>query len=252
MRERCPRDARGEPGRGSDSTPQALGDDGTAMLTRAATTLAAATAAAAIIAYHVSRRRAPLRNSRRTVYYAPSAFVHKHIANEVLGIVKQCFPTALDDDDNASTIVSCLCGFHDEDACTWLLIMDDTSSNNHRVVALALVIPYHDRLYLSTVGVAPHCQRQGLGTLLLRSASAYAKEVLRLNRLSGSVDATREMDASRLQRYYEALGGQMEPPPPMGGDAFPGRTTLRIDAPSGPTTARGVRPPVPLLELGGE
>ena len=121
----------------------------------------------------------------------------------------------------------CLCGFHDEAACTWLFILDE--DDDDRMCALALVIPYHDRLYLSTLAVKPRLRRQGLGTLLLRSASAYAKDVLHLDRLSGSVDATREADASRLKRYYEALGGQMEPPPPMGasGDEF-GRTTLRI------------------------
>ena len=217
-------------------------------MARASAYLASAAAAAALIVYISHRRRALRKSPRRTVYYATSAFVHKHLATEVLNLVKQCFPTALDEDDSAESIVSCLCGFHDEELCTWLFLLDE--NNNDRVDALALVIPYHDRLYLSTVGVAPHCQRRGLGTLLLRSASAYAKEVLRLDRLSGSVDATKEVDAPRLKRYYEGLGGQMEPPPPMGGDAFAGRTTLRIDAPSGPITSRGVPPPVPLLRIG--
>ena len=177
----------------------------------------------------------------RLVYVASSSFVREHYAAQVFALVKDGFPDDIEDDDR-DDIVGCLVGFHDEECCKWLVIPADAGT----MCALALVVPYHDRLYISTVCVASCWRRQGLATILLRSASIYAKEVLNLERLSGSIALARQHNAIRLQRFYKRLGGAVEPLPPMEGGAGCERTTMRIDAPSGAVTAHGVPLPAPI------
>ena len=206
---------------------------------RAAAVAAVSAVVAAAVGLMLYRQRRALSQSQRAVYFATSSATREHLSQELFALVKECFPDDIDEED-ATDIVSCLCGFHDEESCTWLFTFDD----HERVCAVAMVVSYHDRLYLSTVGVAVQSRCRGLGTLLLRSASAYAKDVLRLDRLSGSVATTHPSEASRLKRYYERLGGTALPPPPSSGALQP--TTLRIDAPSGPSTACGTPPPLPL------
>jgi ribosomal protein S18 acetylase RimI-like enzyme len=195
--------------------------------------VAASAAVLLALAYLYARRR---RQAAVSVYRASTRDARAH-AEGIFNLVNKCFPGHFDDEDKCD-ICGCLCGFHDEDRAAWLLVFDP----EYRLCALSLIVPYHDRLYISSLCVAPRYQRQGLGTLLLRSASAYAKECLHLDRVSGSVAVT-ELTAERLQRYYERLGGKAEPPPPMQGSA---PTTLRLDALSGAPTSAGVPPPTPL------
>lgn len=200
-------------------------------------------AVAIAVVVYTRRRRHP---RQRSLVYSANSDLARDYAGDIFELVKECFPGEFDDTDATTDIVACLCGFHDESTCTWLLIFDEIDGKvDGRVCALALIVPYHDRLYLSTVCVTKCLRQRGLGTLLLRSASTYAKEVLNLDRLSGSVATTNRQDADRLKRYYQRLGGYTEPPPPMGDCE---RTTLRIDAPSGVATAFGVLAPTALAK----
>ena len=107
------------------------------------------------------------------------------------------------------------------------LIFDE----GQRVCALSMVVSYHDRLYLSTVGVAM-CSgsRARLSTAI---GECVRPRVLRLDRLSGSVATTHPLGLAPEALYElqwhgstaSASSGALQP------------TTLRIDAPSGPSTA---------------
>ena len=105
-----------------------------------------------------------------------------------------CFPGAVPADGD---VLSALAGpWHDLCACEWLLAFDGSA-----VVGMALLVPYHDALQLSTLAVAPRVRRRGLGARLQEATRRRAIE-LGLPRVCGSVDA----DAADLLKRYRALG----------------------------------------------
>ena len=72
-----------------------------------------------------------------------------------------CYPGAVPADGD---VLSALAGpWHDLSACEWLLAFDGSA-----VVGMALLVPYHDALQLSTLAVAPRVRRRGLGARLIR------------------------------------------------------------------------------------
>ena len=122
-----------------------------------------------------------------------SADVSQH-AEALRELAAACFPGAVPADGD---VLSALAGpWHDLSACEWLLAFDGSA-----VVGMALLVPYHDALQLSTLAVAPRVRRRGLGARLQEATRRRAIE-LGLPRVCGSVDA----DAADLLKRYRALG----------------------------------------------
>ena len=122
-----------------------------------------------------------------------SADASQH-AEALRELATACYPGAVPADGD---VLSALAGpWHDLSACEWLLAFDGSA-----VVGMALLVPYHDALQLSTLAVAPRVRRRGLGARLQEATRRRAIE-LGLPRVCGSVDA----DASDLLKRYRALG----------------------------------------------
>ncbi|KAH8066530.1 hypothetical protein JL722_977 [Aureococcus anophagefferens] len=141
------------------------------------------------------------------------------------------FPT-----DDGAPILDVLAGFHDLGDCEWLLV-----GTVEALDAMAMTVRYHDSLYVATLCVAPRLRRRGLGSLVMKAASAFAAE-LGFRKVTGAVDA----DERHLLTMYAALGATEED----AAFASPNATTQpkkRLAAPSGvvggvPAPARVAEP----------
>lgn len=205
------------------------------MLTRAAfTVLLASLAIAAVLAARQRRRKTP----NVTVVAADWRFALQH-ATEIVALVASCFPDDGLDTANVADTLDVLSGFHDPQDCQWLFAFgaEPTASGRQPIVGLAMMVPYHDSLYVCSLCVHHSLRRRGLGALLMRSASAHAHRT-GLPNLSGSV-AT---DSAHLLRFYAALGAQFEPTFAIG-SAGATVSQQRLRAPSGPATALDVPAP---------
>eukprot|EP00316_Scyphosphaera_apsteinii_P009298 CAMPEP_0119298066 /NCGR_PEP_ID=MMETSP1333-20130426/287_1 /TAXON_ID=418940 /ORGANISM="Scyphosphaera apsteinii, Strain RCC1455" /LENGTH=239 /DNA_ID=CAMNT_0007299073 /DNA_START=152 /DNA_END=871 /DNA_ORIENTATION=+ len=165
-------------------------------------------------------------------------------AGSIKALAVKCFPTefengvldACSDEDACKDVLNTLSGFHSVEDCQWLLAM-----RQELVLGLAMLVPYHDSLYVASLCVDPAHRRQGLGALLMRSASAHAHQ-LGLPSLCGTVTNSNS-NAKHLVDFYQRLGGSVEKNHAVCSQS----TTLlsqRLRAPSGPATAHGVRPPM--------
>ena len=168
------------------------------------------------------------------VEVASSAAAKRYEA-AIRALVVACFPAQFPTDDGAP-ILDVLAGFHDLGDCEWLLV-----GTVEALDAMAMPVRYHDSLYVATLCVAPRLRRRGLGSLVMKAASASALE-LGFRRVTGSVDA----DEQHLLTMYAALGATEED----AAFASPNATTQpkkRLAAPSGvvggvPAPARVAEP----------
>ena len=160
-------------------------------------------------------------------------------------LVVSCFPETAADLDGGEDVIELLCGFYEPDTCV-ALFADDQESGLCGLALLfpARVLPIHlfsarkSSLYISTVCVHSSCQRRGLGGRLMRTASAVAADMGVL-KLAGAVQASEQ---PRLLPFYERLGGRIRDNDAYAGDGAT-RSTFRLEAPSGPVTARGAPAP---------
>ena len=176
------------------------------------------------------------RNCMTPIFIAGSA-VARRIADNIRTLVVECFPESFRAGDDAEDIISELCGFYDENVCQWLLSFDSDGA----LLGLGLLVPLQDCLYVANICVACRARRRGLGSRLMRSASAYAHSCA-LKHLCGTV-ALANRDSAHLQCFYQRLGGEPEPPLPMSDESQ--RRSIRYRAPSGPATAAGESRPCP-------
>ena len=136
--------------------------------------------------------------STDVVEVASSAAAKRYEA-AIRALVVACFPAQFPTDDGAP-ILDVLAGFHDLGDCEWLLV-----GTVEALDAMAMTVRYHDSLYVATLCVAPRLRRRGLGSLVMKAASAFASE-LGFRRVTGSVDA----DERHLLTMYAALGATEE------------------------------------------
>ena len=174
------------------------------------------------------------------------ASTHEARAHEtaITHLVSTAFPAdagALEEEEgeDKEDVLSSLCGFHELEACEWLLAFGD-EHGQATIVGMAMVVAYHDSLYVSSLCVLPGHRGCGLGSRIMRSASALAA-ARGLSALSGSVIG----GSARLVRFYEQLGGELEAGHSV---AAPGALppAQRLRARAGASTARGEPPPEPL------
>ena len=159
-------------------------------------------------------------------------------AGSIRSISLACFPEEFADADAKvemeNDTLGVLAGFHDVDVCQWLLAMQGGET-----IGVAMLVPYHDSLYVSSLAVLQQHRKRGIGSLLMRSASAHAAK-MGLPALSGSVSGSKH-----LIRYYTALGGQLQREHAIASDGALVPAT-RMRAPSGAATAHGVAAPLAL------
>ena len=97
-------------------------------------------------------------------------------------LVRSSFPEQLGEDEDASEdVMSDLSGFHDLETCEWLLAFCDG-----KLVGMAMVVAYHDSLYVASLCVLHAHRGRGVGARIMRTASALAAS-RGLAALSGSV-----------------------------------------------------------------
>lgn len=156
---------------------------------------------------------------------------------DLIQLVRSSFPESAEAVEDGTDVLESLCGFHEPNDCEWLL-----SFVNEHVVGMAMIVEYHDSLYVASLCVLPAFRGCGLGSRLMRSASALAYS-RGLKALSGSVFG----GSARLIAFYEELGGSIEANFSSGGTRSSVVPAQRLRAPSGRTTARDVPPP-PRLE----
>jgi len=154
----------------------------------------------------------------------------RSIAGTVAGLMAASFREFSADDEDP---IGSLCGFHDEQACQWLLLCDGGVA-----LGLAMLVQYHDSMYVASLCVSPAHRGSGGGSLLLRSASALAQS-LGLRKLSGSVAG----DAASLRSFYSRLGASPVNGSQMGSVGAVVQPPVRLEAPSGHQTDG--RTPVP-------
>ena len=173
---------------------------------------------------------------RRRTYHvsvATTAAARLHDA-AISHLVRSSFPEQLGEDEDASEdVMSDLSGFHDLETCEWLLAFCDG-----KLVGMAMVVAYHDSLYVASLCVLHAHRGRGVGARIMRTASALAAS-RGLAALSGSVFG----GSARLVSFYVSLGGQLEADHSI---VAPGSSVVaakRLRAPSGPQTALDVPPP---------
>jgi len=87
-------------------------------------------------------------------------------------LIELSFPEDVSDEDTRTAMnedaLSVLSGFHDVDQCEWLLAM-----HNGQLIGIAMMVAYHDSLYVSSLCVLPTHRGRGVGSKLMRSASAH-------------------------------------------------------------------------------
>ena len=183
------------------------------------------------------RRAAHAHNSYCKIAIASTASARPH-SHAIRTLVEVCFPDEIDDEDSKEELerdaLSVLSGFHNVDDCEWLLAWRDGV-----LIGLAMAVAYHDSLYVASLCTHPAHRRRGVGAALMRSASAHAA-VRGLPALSGSV-----YGKPHLVRFYEALGGSMQPNHAIASSSAPA-PSMRLRAPSGVLTSHGVAAPRPL------
>ena len=193
--------------------------------------LVGAALAAALLLASASRRR----RRRIRLVIASTTVARKHIP-AISRLIIASFPgeaaSAIDDEDD---VLSVLAGFHEVDECEWLLAIDE----HEEIVGMAMVVQYHDSLYVASLCVLPARRGKGVGSRLMRSASALAAQ-RGLPSLSGSVFGGSE----RLVRFYQSLGGQLEAGHSVAAPGSP-QPAQRLRARAGPATALGEPPPSP-------
>jgi ribosomal protein S18 acetylase RimI-like enzyme len=154
-------------------------------------------------------------------------------------VVECCFPDAVADEEAQAALESdaleVLSGFHNLEDCQWLLAF-----RAGVVVGIVMLVPYHDSMFVSNLGVSFAHRRRGVGAMLMRSASAHAA-ARGLPALSGTVFGGR----TDLVRYYARLGGTVQPDFAIAAAGAPA-TAARLRAPSGALTACAVALPPPL------
>lgn len=215
-----------------------------ALSTRAAILLPMA-AGAAIAAVLLSRRwwrRLAAEWHYCTVVVASTAAAQAH-ALAIRQLVEICFPDDVAGDEDARAALQrdaldVLAGFHDVEQCEWLLAFKEND-----VIGLAMVVPYHDSLYVASLCVVPAHRGRGVGAYLMRSASALAAE-RGSPALSGSVGGGSDL----LVGYYRALGGDLQPGHAIAAAGAPVPVCRRLRAPSGFATSRGVLAPKRLAD----
>lgn len=157
----------------------------------------------------------------------------RRVEADVLALVLTAFPERASDLEYGSgDIIDNLCGFHEPNDCLWLLCFI-----SGRLCAFAMVVEYHDSLYVSSLAVHASLRGCGLGSHIMRSASALAAS-RGLPKVSGSVSST----SPHLARLYARLGGVALPPPQSSGDTVV--PSQRWEAPSGRPTAHNTRVPI--------
>ena len=175
---------------------------------------------------------ARLRRRRyHTILVSTSAARQQAAAIDVL--VRTSFPEAFVGDVITEDVLEELSGFHDLDDCEWLLAFCD-----QQVIGMAMVVAYHDSLYVASLCVLHQHRGRGVGARLMRTASASAAS-RGLPALSGSVFG----GSTRLIDFYVGLGGHLEAGHSI---VAPGSAIVaaqRLRAPSGLQTARDVPPP---------
>lgn len=152
----------------------------------------------------------------------------RRIAHIVSELATESFPHFSSLTDPIDELV----GFHEDEACLWLLLHDGRG-----VRGMAMLARYHDSMYISSLCVSPSYRCSGGGSLLLRSASALAAS-LGLDKLSGSVDG----QAASLRSFYSRLGAVAAHASQIA-SANAIVHSVRLEAPSGSATDGGV--PVP-------
>ena len=181
---------------------------------------------------HYNRRRVSC-----TVQVATTPSVRAHHMHAIRALVVSCFPDDFETSGGASDqedILDVLAGFHDSADCEWLLAFDGA------LIGLAMVVAYHDSLYVSSLCVLPHRRRHGVGSYLMRSASAYANS-RGLDWLSGSVACG--PNQQQLVRLYTRLGGQVQADHALASQGAL-QPAQRLRAVSGTATSHGVPTPV--------
>ena len=196
---------------------------------------------AALLALHYLRRQRRQRQCCRFV--VASSSVARRFSPAIKGLIECSFPEDLADEDTRAAMeedaLSVLCGFHDVDACEWLLAIQGA-----HVVGLAMLVKYHDTLFVSSLCVLPEHRGCGIGSRLMRSASSYA-EAHGLGALSGSVKAAHQASERRteqLVQFYMRLGGTVDTGNCMASPQSP-PPQQRLRAPSGRPTSKGIPAP---------
>ena len=163
-----------------------------------------AAAAGFVVAIRLRRRWYAQIKCHVTVSSAAEAAT---FSSAIRHLILQCFPEDIDSEDARASLennpLEVLSGFHDVDDCEWLLAFDHSA----HLIGLAMTVPYHDSLYVASLCVLPEHQGRGVGSKLMRSASAHAA-ARGLPALSGSVRRSRHHDtqrATRLIDFYRSL-----------------------------------------------
>lgn len=184
-------------------------------------------------------------------------------ATAIRALMVDAFPENADALAESDDVIDNLLGFHIAEHTRWLFCYTNgqdasargaRSADGGRLVGVAMLVTYHDSLFVANIAVDSSVRGRGLGSLLMRSASALAAD-LGLPRVAGSVPS----DAAHLERLYARLGGTAHPPEPCSDGAVVRAPTRRWDAPSGKPTARDTpapqmlpTPPPTLTEIAAE
>jgi GNAT superfamily N-acetyltransferase len=173
--------------------------------------------------------------SARAVYNTAAHDATAHAAAAAARAAASCAGTtaaaaaAADEQDDP---ISELVGFHDDDACLWLVLCEGGAARG-----MAMLARYHNSMYISSLCVSPTHRGGGGGSLLLRSASSLAAS-LGLTKLSGSVDG----GSAALRSFYTRLGAQHAAATQLS-SAGAVAHSVRLEAPSGAATDGGVAVP---------
>ena len=111
------------------------------------------------------------RYRRRTYHVSVATTPAARLHNAAIShLVRSSFPEQLGEDEDASEdVMSDLSGFHDLETCEWLLAFCDG-----KLVGMAMVVAYHDSLYVASLCVLHAHRGRGVGARIMRTASALA------------------------------------------------------------------------------
>lgn len=195
-----------------------------------------------VLTYARARAR---RRARRYRVLVASTDVARQLSGPIRRLAFESFTIDGGSNDSSSdedAVIDNLLGFHDAARCEWLFGIASSPRGappiaERELVALALLVSLHDSLYVGTLCVMPTERGRGLGSMLMRSASALA-HARGFSLVSGNVSST---DA-RLLQFYQRLGAVATAPTAVASNGAQPKT-VRLIARSGPLTCCDLPPP---------